>query len=313
MPLAGIANATKTISRVVNGATKSKVSNAVQKQDCFTPKNLLHFLKKKLRSYDEIVNFLKNVSSEERMIGCLPEKWIKLFDRSKIGEKTKEIQGIFSAFARSEYTPYNFKVQINAENIKKLSKDLEKVLGKPCSISFVGSGLSGKVYRIKCAGEDIALKTYYSNTPTYLLNLTGKTKEVANAVALNYTLKPNQRVRFYFGKIAIGKEPDGFMITEFVKENSLGSRIKNSFLNLYHRFTCRDAHTNGNIINGKIIDFGFIEYKFKNPKQQQLAKKLCTLIEKRDIKEINKMISKYSNDLNFQDLLNIYKRDISRL
>lgn len=313
MTPAEIARLPKIIIGTIDSAAKSSAIKSAQKQDSFTPKNLLHFLKKKLRSYDEIVKFLKNLPPEERYVGALPEKWLQLFDRKNIGKKTKEIQKIFSDFARGDYSPYAFKPEISVEKLGKLSKDLEKALGKPCSVSYTGCGLSGKVYRINCAGEDLALKTYYSDTKNFLLKSTGKTKEVATAVALNYTLKPNQRARFYLGKLAIGSEADGFMLTEFVKPNRWRTECGNIFLNLYKRFTCRDAHTPGNIISGKMVDFGYVENAFENFRQQQMAKKLCSLIKKGDIRGINKMKRQYRNNLYFEDLLSLYKREISQI
>ena len=290
-----------------------RCSGATQICDTFSPKNLFRFLKKKLRSYDEITAFLKNLPEEERYIGCLPKKWIKLFDKSKINEKTKIIQKVLSDFAKSEYSPHSFNPKINPAKIKKLSNDLTKILGRKCDVSFLGSGLSGKAFRIKCAGEDVVLKIFNSDTPSYLLNLTGKTKEIANAVALNYTLKPSQRTHFYFGKVAIDKEPDGFMVTEFVDKNSKNLGIKKFFKKLYKRFILQDSITDGNIIDGKIVDFGFIKYNFASFEQQMLAKKLCSFIKKHDLKGIERMKEIYGKNIFFKDLLKIYKTDLEKL
>ncbi len=299
------------IGRIFTGGVEI-VQNTIQKnniqsiisRDEFSSKNLFRFLKKKLHSTGEICEFLTKLSDEEKYIGELPDKWRQKFSGADLGDITKQIQHLFSAFAREAHCEYKVKSDKLLKKAEKLSKSLEKILGEKCIIQYLSKGHLGKVFRIRCAGEDLALKIFHSNPPTDLLSFHGQTKEIANAVALNYCLKPNQCARFYCGKVTFNYAPDAFMLSQFVQNRNKKSGINEKIGQwVYKKFHFGDISKKGNVINGKITDFGAVSYTFNNPIHQKIAKELYPLILNGDNEAIIKLKKKYSNDENFKKFI----------
>lgn len=293
--------------RVINNQVQKNICTNIQ-NDEFISKNLLHFLKKKLRTTEQIEKFISGLSDEEKYIGELPEKWRKKFSVSQLRDKTKQIQHLFSTFADKCHCVDRVKPEKLQGRIDRLSKSLEDILGEKSKVTFVGKGDYGKVFRIQCAGEDLALKIYHSNHPRHLLFSHGATKEIANAVTLNDCLKKNQCARFYCGKVTTNSESDAFMLSEFVqKENkpTIKEKLKRW---IYKKFDFGDTQKEGNLINGKITDFGAISYNFENQEQQKFAKKLYPLMVKGDSKAILDMKEKYADNENFKALTERLKK-----
>lgn len=289
--------------QTLNGIVQKSSMHQIMPKDEFASKNLLHFLKKKLRSTDEITEFLSKLTDDEKYIGTLPDKWREKFEPIDIKDKTKQIQRLFSEFAKDAYSSAETSADELSEQTNNLSKKLENVLGEKCAIEFVGSGDYGKVFKIHCAEENLALKIYHNDSSVHLLDYHGKTKEIANAVALNHSLKPNQCARFYCGKVTINSEPDAFMLSQFVESEGKSTPKEKFCAWVYKKFYIGDSQKKGNIIDGKITDFGGISYNFKNQAQQDFAKKLFPLIVKGDSEEILKMKEKYANNKDFNELL----------
>ena len=290
-------------TQVFNTVTaKADINKLAVLKDEFVSGNLLHFFKKGLHPIGEITAFLSKLTDEEKYIGFLPDKWRQKFIPSDIKDKTREIQHLFSQFARDSYTSSDTPIAEFQKQIEALQTGLEEILGDKCNIEYVGSGAFGKVFRIQCAKEDLALKIYHDSPPARLLNEHGKTKEIANAVALNHTLKSSRCARFYCGKVTENSEPDAFMLSQFVPDNGK-PKIKETLRGwIYRRFCLNDRVKQGNIISGKITDFGGIVREYENYVQQDFAKKLYPLIRSGDSKAILRMKAKYANDKDFNCL-----------
>lgn len=270
--------------------------------DSFTSRNLFHFLKKKLYTVDEITDFAKKLSDEEKYIGCLPDKWRKSFPESEVREKTKQIQKLFSEFAKNCSTRENTPIKTLAPEVEKLRAQLEELFGE-CKIDRSFKGSLGKVFLIDCGSEKVALKIFHNNPNPKHLAGHGQTKEIANAVFLSNNLKPNQSSRFYCGKIGLSGDNDAFMLTEYVTPKIAGNSHNHWALWDCSRFYNGD-YKGDNIINGKIIDYGGIHYNFENLNQKAYAKELFPLIQGGKAKEVSKLIRKYRGDSDFDAILN---------
>ena len=282
----------------------SGVSKCTAKTDKTSAINLYRFLKKGLHNFDELAGILKKLPEEEKFIGSLPDNWRKLFNPAQISGKTRKIQKILSDFAQ-KFQETNGHPDLTAQAMNKLEKDLCKTLGEKVEVDFTGLGMFGSVVRINGAKEDLALKVFhktnYPITPHSPYKSHGQTMELQNIAALNHALKPSQRARFYCGKATVAGEKDGFILSEFVKAPAaqVYEEMKPFEELAYRKFACGDNLTYGNIINGKIVDFGNISRTFKNKQQELFAKKLFPLIIKGDKDGISKLIIQNRGNTDF--------------
>lgn len=295
------------------GASRSNDARKIDAKDGFETKNLFHFLKKKLRTKKEIEAFILNLPAEKRYMGSLPDNWRKQFPPDKIKDKTSEIGKIFSDFAKSSYTSKT----VNGSKLKKQALELEKrlteSLNTQCRVSYINSGQYGKVFKIEGLNEELALKIFH-NDPLYsrLNPEHGRTKEIANAIYYSNAIKPNQSSRFYMGKLALDDEPDGFMLTSWVKSEGKERNFIDLFDALYleyKKFTLKDKGQN--TIQNRLVDFGAISLSYENFRQQDFAKKLIPLIKKGDEKEILKLKEKYADDKDFIKASQIIMQNIN--
>lgn len=275
------------------------------------PINLLHYLKKKLRSTAEVEATISRLSDSEKYVGFLPDNWRNKFSQAEIHDKTLKIQKIFSDFASQAYSETTKNIEELVPQVSRFEKALEEEFGSACSVKFIGSGDYGKVFKIESCGEELALKIYHSDPPTHLLWAHGKTKEIANAIYANRSMKPNQCSRFYFGKVVKGDESDGYMVTKLV--HSKNESISEPFNRWeYGRLELGDKNKAGNIINNAITDYGGISYKFENRQQQLIAKELYPLIKKGDIQGIKKLKEKYACSPEFEDFTSDLTKSMRR-
>ena len=292
------------VESVSTHKTKNGIDEIENKQ--YSPKKIFHFFKKKFRSGREMGDFITNIlpklKPEERFIGCLPKKWIESFPKNKIKEKTQELNNIISTFAETT----SLQTKTPNENLlpltQKLSQQIEKFLGQKCDISYIGSGGFGRVFRIKCADEDLALKIFHDNPR---INTT--LKEIANAASLNHLLKPNQRATFYCGRIPAENTTNGsYMLMQYIQPNPAAKINKHRFFDLdpliYRKFDFSDDHGE-NFVNNKLVDFGLINLMYSNRAMQNFAKKLLPLIKNGNVEAINQMKKTYQDNIDFKETL----------
>lgn len=286
---------------ILSGIGKKHPSVGKITADTFSSHNLLHFLKKRLYTVDEITYFVEKLSDEERYVGCLPDRWREKFDDANIKEGTLQIQKILSDFAKTCSSGRETPMEFLSPEARELAQAFQRYLGE-CTVTPVRKGTFGKVFRIQGGGEDLALKIYHNNPIEYLLSTHGQTVEVANAIHLNHVLKPNQCSRFYCAKMELPKNEGAFMLTEFVKESNTPQPLDPWTLWDYGYFHFSDTK-DANFINGKVVDYGGISYNFDSYNEMKYAKKLYPLIQGCQAKEILKLREKYTGDKDFDKLI----------
>lgn len=194
----------------------------------------------------------------------------------------------------------------------KLISDLDKIIQKECSIEFLNNGMYGFAFKIKTDDEEFILKTYRPDALS-ILGRHGKTTDTANAAHLSSSMKPTQCARFYMGKIIEGKNPEGYSLSGFVKPNPDKQAAKdremwfrdNKLTSSKYVFTdlaeIDSEIMDDNLIDGKLIDFGGVCYRYKNKNQQMIAKELYPLINKGDKEGIKALREKYAGSKDFDE------------
>ena len=272
--------------------------------------NLLKYFKNKLHSFDEITRILRKLPEDEKYIGHLPDTWRKIFSPSEIKSKTLEIQKILSGFSQ-EVSETDGHPVLTEKVMEKIGKALEKILGQKAEVGFAGIGMFGPVFRIKTETEDLALKYFHKlkffdlwrGTIHEAYKKHGQTMELQNAVAINHAIKPSKRAKFYCGKATIVGQDGGFMLSEFVPSSGELRVLppyhpKEEFI--YSKFNFGDINTEGNLINGKITDFGNIVREFENKSQENFAKEIFPLIVKGETEKIKKLIALHKGNSDFE-------------
>ena len=192
----------------------------------------------------------------------------------------------------------------------KLVSDLGKIIQKECFIELLNNGMYGFAFKIITDDEEFILKTYRPDALS-ILGRHGKTMDTANTAHLSSSMKPSQCARFYMGKIVEGSDPEGYSLNGFVKPNPDKQAAKdremwfrdNKLSSSKYVFTdlveIGSEIMDDNLIDGKLIDFGGVCYRFQNKKQQTIAKELYPMIKNGDKEGIKLLKEKYANSDDF--------------
>ena len=192
----------------------------------------------------------------------------------------------------------------------KLVSDLGKIIQKECFIELLNNGMYGFAFKIRTDDEEFILKTYRPDALS-ILGRHGKTMDTANTSHLSSSMKPSQCARFYMGKIVEGSDPEGYSLNGFVKPNPDKQAAKdremwfrdNKLSSSKYVFTdlveIGSEIMDDNLIDGKLIDFGGVCYRFQNKKQQTIAKELYPMIKNGDKEGIKLLKEKYANSDDF--------------
>jgi len=298
-------------------------------------KNVYHYLKKSLYDTDELIENISGLEEEKRYIGALPIEWINALGGDNIGEDTAKVFKILSDFADcTSDMPANeghyygsderYKkllgrlpghILVPVENwlnkIEELEEKLGQVFDEKPEISYLSMGSFGLVFKIKVNGKTCALKIYFDDGYKKEENgfSHGAASEIANAVYLNRTLKPSQCSKFYCAKIPAKDCEGGFLLTEYLDGSKNSTRSNNQRLDWFMqegpywgRITFQDAHGD-NFSNGKLIDYGAIEYTFKNRKTLALAKELMPAVVQGDVEKALKLKELYGKTPEYRECM----------
>lgn len=283
--------------------------------------NLIRFFKKGLHDYEQIDGILCKISEDKKCLGSLPNMWRKMFAPSELPQKTKEIHDIFYDFAK-KFQKTKDSLSESSVTIKDFAKNLSKVLNDKTEVSYIDEGMFGSVVRIKGGKEDLALKVFHEVADTTepraisAYKRHGQTMELQNAIALTHGLKPSQRARFYMGRITSLGEDGGYMLSEFVHPQKISpSHLppyspKEDFR--YSRFLFGDKLKLGNILDGKLLDFGDVSYRFPNKEQENIAKEIFPLICKGDTKKLADIKKQYKDNPDFAAVVQNSTADLVR-
>ena len=300
------------ISALQSGVVSNAVRGAAQKESTPTI-NLIRFLKKGLHNFEQVDGIVLRLPDEKKMLGVLPENWRKLFATAELPQKTKEVHNILYDFAKKFQKTEGSLSESNL-TIQNFAKKLGDFLKIKTEVSYVDEGMFGSVVRIKGGKEDLALKVFHEIPETvepYSMSAYkrhGQTMELQNAIALTHGLKPSQRARFYMGRITSLGEDGGYMLSEFVSPSKMSGMELSAYTPredfTYSRFLFGDRLKRGNIMDGKILDFGDVSYRFPNKEQEKIAKEIFPLICNGETQKLAAIKKHYKNNPNFDAVVN---------
>ena len=138
--------------------------------------------------------------------------------------------------------------------------------------------------------------------------------ELQNAIALTHGLKPSQRARFYMGRITSLGEDGGYMLSEFIQPSKMSGMELGAYTPredfTYSRFLFGDRLKRGNILDGKILDFGDVSYRFPNKEQEKIAKKIFPLICNGETEKLAAIKKQYKENPDFDAVVKNSTSDI---
>ena len=179
-----------------------------------------------------------------REVGKVPNEWFTNVWNKE--ETTKQIYKAIKSFQ-------------GRRNIKEFEKELTSLLNKEVKVEMLGKGLYGSGYKISIAGcKPVCLKLFHLNREYTPIKDNGVEFEVQAGLFLNK--HSNQFVHMHFGKVAAYPMRDGFLVTQFIDENT--QAIKNSYPSGQYYITYGDRKPE-NRINGTIIDYGGVSIEKK--------------------------------------------------
>ena len=118
---------------------------------------------------------------------------------------------------------------------------------------MLGKGSYAKVYKISIEdAKATCLKVFPPSVNTFNNSHHGRNIEVQLGLFLNQ--HSDQFVKMHFGKVCSAKRRDGFLVSQFLDENT--APIINPNIDAQgYKIEYYDNHKN-NFISGKIIDYG---------------------------------------------------------
>lgn len=311
-------------------------------QQSFEGNKLYHDIKRDLIKEDEFESLAEETRKEDRFMGSLPKEWILKFKKGpsadSIKENTEKAYEVFAEFTElAAKTPLRHSFACKYQNtglyedlkdrwgghylepaktwrrnIKLLQRALQEIFDDECTVKFIDDANYGMIFKITIGGKACALKTYYPEGKKKIYTDPkghGALLEIRNAIHSSNTMKASQTSRFYCAKIPVGSETDGFMLTsyeEFSREKVQATKQRMQWFTrnklYWGRFTFEDAHEE-NFINGKLIDFGAVEYTFSSRKTQKMAKEFFTLVSQGNAKAVKEFEQKHKNEPEFEECM----------
>lgn len=213
----------------------------------FTPealtfkKDLTQYVSNNYVNSEKMNEILTAYPLTKREVGEVPEEWL-----DKTEDKNEAIKDIYSAITQFQ----------NCKNTEKLAQDLSLILNKKVEAQKIGYGSLASVYKLTIEGsQPVCIKIFDSFQNRLISNLHGHIAEPQLGLFLNQ--HDNSYVKMYFGKVADKIKKDGFLVTQFIDENTSPDQNPNATKGRYY-IEHKDAHKD-NLINGIYIDFGGVE------------------------------------------------------
>lgn len=249
----------------------------------------------------------------QRYLGNLPPDWIKLMGEENREEKDDEIKDILSFFAKSIYVNEE-EYSDQKEECKELEDNLSRVLNTKVKAEYLDEGEAGKVFKLDVNDKSYALKTFHNPTIAGRIKTGhGMKFEPLDAAFIerNIPKSSNRYTTFYLSKYARENEGDGFILSEYIDNNSQKAKqhqLRTFFEPIYSFDTLFK-----NNIGGKIYDVGGIRYTYGtyNREENKIIRILCDFIAKGDTKGYKEFSSKYSNTPKYKKAITAFSTRIS--
>lgn len=203
--------------------------------------NLSEFLSQNYINAITLDKLLNSYPLTSRNIGEIPADWL-----DKVRDKTKAQKEIYEAI---------FAFQHHKDE-KSLADDLTRILNKKTNVKKLNSGAFGTGYKIEIENAiTTALKIFKPKNYTYGKSWHGRNIEPQVALLVNNN--SDKFVKMYFGCVCSKMQRDGFIVTQFLDNQTAAEQTHPSEKRKY-KIELHDYNEN-NLIKGKIIDFGAIE------------------------------------------------------
>lgn len=197
-------------------------------------------------------------------VGSMPKYFnVKDVESNKIFKATEQLANNLE-LSRFKTVDTNFEQSL----LNQYKSTLQSIIKKEITISEIGNGSFGKVYKLSIEGEKpIAIKLFFKGKGD---ERSGSDVEIPLAIFTNKHF-PEHFAKFYFGKIPSNSGENGFMVSEFLTPSPEGK-----FPVQYDKkwsFSYDDA-SKDNIIGGKICDFGYVRINDKENNTTSVSLKL---------------------------------------
>lgn len=233
-------------------------------------KNLTEFLEENPIMYSSgTEELLTAYPLTNTRVGSMPEYFnVKDVESNKIFEATEQLANNLE-LSRFRTVDTNFEQSL----LNQYKFTLQSMIKKEITINEIGSGSFGKVYKLSIEGKKpIAIKLFFKNKGD---ERSGSNVEIPLAIFTNKHF-PEHFARFYFGKVPSNSGENGFMVSEFLTPSPEGK------FPVQHdkkwSFSYDDGHgwndLRGNIIGGKICDFGYVQINDKENNTTSVSLKL---------------------------------------
>lgn len=209
--------------------------------DLIFKEDMTSFLKNNYLSAQSLSDLLSVFPKTKREVGNLPKGWENA-DFKKVCDCIDE-----------------FRLK---RDIKKFERNLSSVLKKDVKVQRLSFGNYGIGYKISSNGvEDVCLKLFYSKQYKKETKLNGQYIEPQTALFVNN--HSNDFVKMYFGRIAGKNNNDGFLITQYLKNDTIPLETNPDDCDKYI-IDSADISQYNNTSCGKIYDFGMVYIKSKD-------------------------------------------------
>lgn len=287
--------------------------------------SLSNYLKKRfVQDYGEISKIISQ-TSVDRNYGVLPPAWIKLFpkDKDTIREATIKIRKALSDFSQKTFSEGRTPVKNFNKAMKRLSKELSKILKVDTEVSYLAEGHYGKVFKIVTNGKDaFTLKTFHKDYNSFWArrNEHGEMFEVPRALFVSKNTPRKTFAKFYMGKVGDEKtREDSFILSLFqdeknsknitpdhhyknkTQENILRDKNKHFILSMTSLVMSYNASPS-NKVKDTNIDLGTLKLnkELLDKEFRKIAKEVALVLGNDDVEEAKKLKEQYKDNEKFE-------------
>ncbi len=209
--------------------------------------NLTQYLRENFLDATKIDEIHITHPATPREVGELPSDWVKILGKVDIKRAQKQIIAAIDKFK-------------NSQDIDIFERELSNIFDTDATVEELSSGTYGVVYKISVDNtKDVCLKLFRKGKQdtndifmTNIENKHGQCIEIQNLLFANSHC--DDFVKFYFGRIGAKGKNDGFMVTQYLTQDTIPETTKKVDNAADYRFKILDDHRdNYKIADGKRI------------------------------------------------------------
>lgn len=178
-----------------------------------------------------------------REVGKIPDDWLE-----KVEDKEEAHKAIYKAIHKFQHN----------KNTNDLAQTLQSIINKNVIINRIGAGSFGCAYKISIENaKPVCLKIFDCHKNFTPIDIHGQNIEPQLGLFLNQ--HDESFVKMHFGQVVDLISKNGFIVTQFIDEETIPEKTKNANDGKY-AIKYRDTNPS-NKICGIIIDYGGTEVK----------------------------------------------------